>query len=98
MHQEGLNSMHMLRKPLLTRKHKRRRPQWARAHRDWTVEQWKQVVVSDDTVIPARSLDAQKVKRTKPTHGLNPKLVVPTVQGGGVASMVWGCISTIWLP
>jgi hypothetical protein len=84
----------MIKKPLLTREHKRRRLEWARAHRDWTVEQWKQVVFSDETVIPARSSDAHKLTWTKPTQGLNPKLVVPTVQGGGVAIMVWGCIST----
>ncbi|RYG63348.1 hypothetical protein EON64_16095, partial [archaeon] len=30
----------------------------------------------------------------KPTQGLNPKLVIPTVQGGGVVIMIWGCIST----
>lgn len=94
LHQEGLKAMHMIRKPLLTREHKRRRLEWARAHRDWTVEQWKQVVFSDETVIPARSSDAHKLTWTKPTHGLNPKLVLPTVQGGGVAVMVWGCITT----
>ncbi|RYH05504.1 hypothetical protein EON65_44505 [archaeon] len=46
LHQEGLKTMHMIRKPLLTHEHKRRRLEWARAHRDCTVEQWKQVVFS----------------------------------------------------
>ncbi|RYH19678.1 hypothetical protein EON65_25745 [archaeon] len=41
----------------------------------------------------AQASDLHKVKWTKLTHGLNPKLVLPTVQGGGVAIMVWGCIS-----
>ncbi|RYH14795.1 hypothetical protein EON65_32995 [archaeon] len=30
----------------------------------------------------------------KPVHGLNPRLVIPTVRGGGPAIMTWGCIST----
>ncbi|RYG97160.1 hypothetical protein EON65_53285, partial [archaeon] len=101
LHQEGLKVMHMTLtlKPLPTGEHKRRRLEWARAHRGWTVEQWKQVIFSDETVMPARSSDAHTlrvhpVKWTKPIHGLNPKLVLPTVQGGGVAIMVWGCIST----
>jgi transposase len=93
MHEQGLKAMHMVKKPLLTREHKRKRLEFARAHRDWTVEQWKQVIFSDETLIPARSSDAHKVVWTKPTHALNPKLVIPTVQGGGVAIMVWGCIS-----
>lgn len=93
LHQQGLQAMHMIRKPLLTRGHKRKRLEFARGHADWTIEQWKQVIFSDETVMPARSSDAHKIKWTKHTHGLNPKLVVPTVQGGGVTIMVWGCIS-----
>ncbi|RYG91669.1 hypothetical protein EON65_59295 [archaeon] len=62
LHQEGLQAMHMIKKPLLTREHKRRRLEWARAHRDWTVGQWKQVIFSDKTVIPARSSDVHKMK------------------------------------
>ncbi|RZL07615.1 MAG: hypothetical protein EOO89_22795, partial [Pedobacter sp.] len=94
LHHEELHAMHMIKKPLLTREHKRKRLEFARKHRDWTVQQWKQVMFSDETIIPARSSDSHKVKWTKTTHGLNPKLVLPTVQGGGVVIMVWGCIST----
>ncbi|RYG97326.1 hypothetical protein EON65_53035 [archaeon] len=94
LHDEGLKAMHTIRKPLLTRAHKRKRLDFALAHRDWAVEQWKQVIFSDETPILARPLDTHKLRWVKPTHGLNPKLVVPTVQGGGAAIMVWGCIST----
>ncbi|RYG96392.1 hypothetical protein EON65_54480 [archaeon] len=94
LHDEGLKAMHTIRKPLLTRAHKRKRLDFALAHRDWTVQQWKQVIFSDETHILARPSDTHKLRWVKPTHGLNPKLVVPTVQGGGVAIMVWGCIST----
>ena len=93
LHQQGLVAMHMINKPMLTREHVRKRLEFARAHRDWTVEQWKQVIFSDETVITARSSHEHKIKWTKPTRKLNRKLVIPTVQGGGVAIMVWGCIS-----
>ncbi|RYH04839.1 hypothetical protein EON65_46335 [archaeon] len=92
LHDEGLKAMHAIRKPLLTRTHKRKRLVFALAHRDWTVQQWKQVISSDETVILARSSETHKLRWVKPTHGLIPKLVFPTVQGGGVAIMVWGCI------
>ena len=94
LHYEGLQAMHMIKKPLRTREHRIKRLEFARTHRDWIVDQWKQVIFSDETVIPARSSDTHKVKWTKPTQGLNPKLVLPTVQGGGVVIMVWGCISS----
>ncbi|RYG96116.1 hypothetical protein EON65_54910 [archaeon] len=46
---EGLKAMHTIRKPLLTRTHKRKRLEFALAHRDWTVQQWKLVIFSDET-------------------------------------------------
>ncbi|RYY43695.1 MAG: hypothetical protein EOO06_19325 [Chitinophagaceae bacterium] len=95
LHDEGLKAMHTIKKPLLTRTHKRKRLDFALTHRDWTVQQWKQVIFSDETTILARPSDTHKLKWVKPTHGLNPKLIIPTVQGGGVAILVWGCISTI---
>ncbi|RYH14810.1 hypothetical protein EON65_32970 [archaeon] len=96
LHDEGLEAMHTIKKSLLTRTHKRKhiRLEFAKAHRDWTVQQWKQVIFSDETTILARPSDTHKLRWVKQTHGLNPKLVVPTVQGGGAAIMVWGCIST----
>ncbi|RYH03744.1 hypothetical protein EON65_47060 [archaeon] len=33
---------------MLTREHKRKRLEFARTHRDWTVQQWKQVIFSDE--------------------------------------------------
>jgi transposase len=93
LHEQGLKAMRMINKPLLTRAHKRKRLEFARAHMDWTSEEWKQVIFSDETVITARQSDSHKLKWVKPTHSLNPKLIVPTVQGGGFAIMTWGCIS-----
>ncbi|RYG97119.1 hypothetical protein EON65_53355 [archaeon] len=66
LHHEGLHAMHTIKKPLLTREHRRKRLEFVRKHRDWTVQQWKQVIFSDETVVPARSSDSHKVKWTKP--------------------------------
>jgi transposase len=93
LHHEGLKTMHTFNKPQLTPEHKRKRLEFARAHRDWTVEKWKQVIFSDKTAIVARPSDAHKLRWVKQTKDLNPKLVVPTVQGGGASILTWGCIS-----
>ncbi|RYG95712.1 hypothetical protein EON65_55555 [archaeon] len=68
LHHEGLKAMHTIRKPLLTRTHKRKRLDFALAHRDWTVEQWKQVIFSDETPILARPSETHKLRWVKPTH------------------------------
>ncbi|RYY00593.1 MAG: hypothetical protein EOO53_21580, partial [Gammaproteobacteria bacterium] len=73
LHDEGLKAMHMIRKPLLTRTHKRKRLDFALTHRDWTVQQWKQVIFSDETPILARPSDTHKLRWVKPTHGLKPE-------------------------
>ncbi|RYY77505.1 MAG: hypothetical protein EOO69_13930 [Moraxellaceae bacterium] len=67
LHDEGLKAMHTIRKPLLTRTHKRKRLDFALTHRDWTVEQWKQVVFSDETPTLARPSDTHKLRWVKPT-------------------------------
>ncbi|RYY84895.1 hypothetical protein EON63_08375 [archaeon] len=40
-----------------------------------TVQQWKQVIFSDETPILARPSDTHMLKWVKPTLGLNSKLV-----------------------
>jgi len=94
LHEQGLSVRHTIKKPLLTVDHKRKRLEYALAHRDWTVNHWKRIIFSDETVIPARPVNPHKLVWTKHTDHLDPKLIIPTVQGGGVKLMGWGCIST----
>ncbi|RYG91636.1 hypothetical protein EON65_59370 [archaeon] len=69
LHQEGLKAMHMVERPLLTRAHKRSRLEFAKAHRDWTMDDWKQVIFSDEAVITARPLHTHKLRWIRPMHG-----------------------------
>jgi len=93
LHEEGLKALHVIPKPLLTDAHKQQRLEFAQAHSHWTVENWKQVIFSDETLITAYAVNPYKIVWTKHVEGLNPRLVVPAVQGGGSKIMVWGCIS-----
>jgi transposase len=93
LHQQGLHVRHATRRPLLTREHKRVRYEFALAHQDWTVDQWKQVVFSDETVITSNHLDSRHLVWTRDVDPLDPRLIVESVQGGGAKIMVWGCIS-----
>jgi transposase len=93
LHHQGMKAMHTINKPHLTHEHKRKRMEFARSHGDWTIEKWKQVIFSDETGIVARPSDAHKLRWVKKMQGLNPRLVVPIVQSGGVSILIWGCIS-----
>jgi transposase len=93
MHEEGLHARHTISKPLLSRTHKRLRLELAQNRQHWTVDDWKQVIFSDEALITAYAVNPHSTVWTRDTKGLNPRLVVPAVQGGGSRIMVWGCIS-----
>ncbi|CAI9726432.1 transposable element Tcb1 transposase [Octopus vulgaris] len=45
----GLKSCRAARKPLLTAQNRKRRLLWARAHKTWTVQQWRTVMFTDES-------------------------------------------------
>ena len=45
----GLNGSVALRKPLISKTNLKKRLQFAREHKDWTLEQWKKVMRSDES-------------------------------------------------
>ena len=61
LHEEGLKALHVIPKPLLTDAHKQQRLEFAQAHSHWTVENWKQVIFSDETLITAYAVNPYKI-------------------------------------
>lgn len=51
LHQAGLKAVHKQKKPLLSAKHKRARMDFALITKDWTLEDWKKVVWTDESKI-----------------------------------------------
>ena len=49
--EEGIRKWRGLKRPLLNSKHAKQRLQWAREHKDWTVEDWAKVVWSNESAI-----------------------------------------------
>jgi transposase len=93
LHEAGLHVRHTIPKSLLTDAHKRNRLEWALRHRDWSVEDWKAVVFSGESIIRARRMNTRELKWIRAGIPLDPRLIVPVVQGGGAKVMVWACIS-----
>ena len=61
-------------------------------HKDWTMEDWKKVVWSDETKINRLGSDGRKWAWKKPGEGLSERLIEPTLKFGGGSLMVWGCM------
>ena len=49
LREEGIRKWRAVKRPFLTQKHAKERLVWAKAHRHWTVDDWKRVIWSDES-------------------------------------------------
>ncbi len=76
--------------PLLSAKNRKRRIQFAQAHQNWTIEDWKSVAWSDESRFLLRHSDGRVRIWCKEHESMDPSCLVSTVQVGGGGVMVWG--------
>ena len=79
--------------PLLVLQHQKACLQFAHYHRNWTVDDWKRVLWSDETKINRIGSDGKKYTWKLRGEPLSDRTTTPTVKhGGGGNLMVWGCM------
>jgi transposase len=83
-----------VRKPLLRPQNKRKRMQWALTHRDWSEEDFKKVLWTDESKFEIFGSKRRVFVRRSAEEKMMPDCVVPTVKHGGGSIMVWGCFSS----
>jgi transposase len=94
LRQEGLKAYVQQKKPLLTREQIAARKDFAERHLKWTVEDWKNVMFSDETTISRMGTYGRKFYYKRPERKrLEPHQVKQTKQCGGGKMMVWGCMT-----
>lgn len=89
----GMKAYVKAKKPLITQKHKKQHLEFAKKYKEWTVEDWRNVIFSDETKINRFGADGRKWCWKKPGSALQPNHVKPTVKFGGGSLMVWGCMT-----
>src|SRR6267154_1083003 len=78
---------------LLKRQHRINRLKFAKYHKNWTVEDWKRVLWSDETKINRIGSDGRVYTWKQKGESLSDRITTPTVKhGGGNNLMVWGCM------
>lgn len=82
-----------VRKPLLRPQNKKKRMQWALFHRDWTEDDFKKVLWTDESKFQVFGSNRRIYVRRSTEEKMLPDCVVPTVKHGGGSIMVWGCFS-----
>jgi transposase len=80
-------------KPLLSEANICKRLSWAKAHVDWTVEDWKRVCFSDETPFTLFQSYGRKIVWRRPGERFKEDCLEKTVKHGGGKIQVWGCFS-----
>ena len=89
----GMKAVVKSKHAFLSTKHCKARLDFAYAHKDWTLEDWKQVIWSDETKVNRLGSDGHKLAWKKSGEGLSDRLVHGTVQFDGGSVMVWSCMN-----
>lgn len=93
LHDVGLFGRIGIKKPLISKKNKKARLQFAKDHQNWTVEDWKRVAFSDESKFNLFGSDGrQHIRRPIGTRN-DVRYQIPTVKHGGGSVMVWGVFS-----
>jgi transposase len=93
----GMKAVTKKKKPLLTKRHRKLRLNFARKYENYTVADWKRVIWSDETKINRFQSDGIRWSWTKtqnPAGVLSDAEVAPTLKFGGGSLMMWGCMSS----
>jgi transposase len=80
-------------KPLLSVEHKKKRLAWAKKHNTWTIDDWKNVIWSDETGFGLVSGEGREYNWSKDGDILDDDSVIPTKKFKGGKVMIWGCIT-----
>ena len=86
----GLTGRVAVRKPLLRWQNKKKRLAWAMKHRQWTTEDWKKVLWTDESKFEIFGSSRRVFVRRRVGKRMVPRCVTPTVKHGGGSVMVWG--------
>lgn len=88
----GMKAVVKKKRPFLSKRHRKERMDFAISHKDWTVEDWKRVVWSDETKINRLGSDGKKWVWKKAGEKLSDRMVEGTLKFGGGSLMMWGCM------
>ena len=93
----GLRPVVKKKRPLLNPHHRKNRLDFAESHKEWTLEDWKRVIWSDETKINHLGSDGRTWVWKEVGEQLSDRVVEGTVKFGGGNVMVWGCMGWMGL-
>ena len=88
----GLNGCVSRKKPFISKNNIKKRLEWAIAHKNWNVDDWKQVLWCDESPFTLSYHGRQFVWRPK-GEAYKTRYIKPTFKHGGGKIQIWGCFS-----
>lgn len=82
-----------VKKLFISAKNRKARVEWAKAHLNWTPQQWSNVIWSDESKFMLFGSDGITWIRRSKGKRFDPKYQLPTMKHGGGSVMVWGAFS-----
>ena len=89
--EKGYVSKSKVKKPFLSKRHKALRLKFALMYKEWTLEDWKRIVWSDESKINRFGSDGKEWVWKERSEPLSDRLIKPTMKFGGGSLMIWGC-------
>jgi hypothetical protein len=90
----GLKVRKKIRKPKLNKKQIHQHLEFSKKYQNWTVNDWKKVLWSDETKINRYMSDGINYCWVNEEEGISEKQILETVKFGGGNIMIWGCM--VW--
>ena len=93
LQESGLRSATKKKVPMLKKTHHQKWLEFAQKHENWTVDDWKRVLWSDETKINRIGSDGKVYVWKRKGESISDRTTTPTVKhGGGNNLIVWGCM------
>lgn len=93
LHSKGFQAKHKIKKPAISLKNQRKRLEFAKIHKDWSIDDWSCVIWSDETKINRMGSDGRPWCWKSQKERLTDRIIKPVVKYGGGSLMIWGCMT-----
>ena len=83
----------VIRKPYLRKDNQQKRFRWAQFHKNWMMDEWKQVLWTNESKFEVFGNKRRAYIRRSAEEKMLTQCQVPTVKHGEGSVIVWGCFS-----
>lgn len=92
IHSNDYHARSARKKPHISKKNRKARVDFAKAHVNKPMEFWMKTIFADESKFNLFGCDGKVLVYRKPNSELEERNMVPTVKHGGGGVMVWGCM------